>query len=60
VKADISGPLTFAVIFAALFAYRLWKSPWTAGSAGSPPRAEKAAGRVARWREDGSQTGAWR
>lgn len=25
VKADISGPLTFAVIFAVLFAYRLWK-----------------------------------
>jgi len=26
VKADISGPLTYAVIFAALFAYRIWKS----------------------------------
>jgi len=25
VKSDISGPSTFAVIFAALFAYRLWK-----------------------------------
>ncbi len=25
VKSDISGPLTYAVIFAALFAYRLWK-----------------------------------
>ena len=25
VKADISGPLTFAVIFTILFAYRVWK-----------------------------------
>lgn len=29
VKADISGPLTFAVLFAVLFAYRLWK--WRRG-----------------------------
>jgi sulfoxide reductase heme-binding subunit YedZ len=40
VKADISGPLTFAVIFAILFAYRLWK--WRAGSASSPSRAYTA------------------
>ena len=36
VKADIGGPLTFAVIFAVLFGYRMWR--WRApGSAGVPP-----------------------
>jgi sulfoxide reductase heme-binding subunit YedZ len=29
VKADISGPLTFALTFVVLFAYRLWK--WRRG-----------------------------
>ena len=42
VKADISGPLTFAAIFAVLFAYRLWK--WRQGAdAGSVTPAKAGA-----------------
>jgi DMSO/TMAO reductase YedYZ heme-binding membrane subunit len=43
VKADISGPLTYAVIFAVLFAYRIWDWRATSLRPETPARVQRSA-----------------